>query len=257
MIFRVNAVDLREFFREHNKIALAFSGGADSAYLMYAGKHYGAELHAYYVKSPFQPEFERQDAIRLARELDVPITILENDVLCDEKVAENSPKRCYFCKKRIFSLIKQAALNDGCTEIIDGSNASDKADDRPGMAALAELKVLSPLRDCGITKDELREKSREAGLFTWNKPAYACLATRIPTGQKIDLETLEKVERGEEKLREMGFSDLRLRVIEGGFKLQLPAEQIPIAVQRREEILQIFKESGECVLLDLMPRKSD
>lgn len=250
-------MELKNFFELHNRIALAFSGGADSAYLMYAAKNYGADIKAYYVKSPFQPQFELDDAIRLAQELEVPMTVIENDVLCDENIIKNTEKRCYFCKKRIFSLIKEVALNDGFTELMDGSNASDSADDRPGMKALAELAVLSPLRDCGIEKSQLRELSRAADLFTWNKPAYACLATRIPTGTVIDGETLKKVEKGENRLRELGFSDLRLRKIQDGFKLQLPEEQIPIAVEKRNEILQIFKDSGDNILLDLKSRKSN
>ncbi len=248
---------LKDFFELHNKIALAFSGGADSAYLMYAGKKYGAQLHAYYVKSPFQPQFELRDAIRLSNELDVPLTVIENNVLLDENITKNTERRCYFCKKRIFSMIKEAALNDGFNELMDGSNASDSAQDRPGMKALAELSVFSPLRDCGIEKSSLRELSKAAGLFTWDKPAYACLATRIPTGTEIKGETLQKVETGESRLRELGFSDLRLRVIEGGFKLQLPEEQIPLALKKRKEILQIFNDSGDDILLDLKARKSD
>ena len=250
-------MELKKFFEIHNKIALAFSGGADSAYLMYAAKIYGADIKAYYVKSPFQPQFELDDAIRLAQELDVPMTVIENDVLCDENIIKNTEKRCYFCKMRIFSLIKEAALNDGFTELMDGSNASDSAEDRPGMKALAELAVFSPLRDCGIEKSQLRELSRVAGLFTWNKPAYACLATRIPTGTMIDGETLKKVEKGENRLRELGFSDLRLRKIQDGFKLQLPEEQISLAVEKRNEILRIFEDSGDNILLDLKSRKSN
>lgn len=251
------AVELSDFFKQHNKLALAFSGGADSAYLMYAAKKYGAEIKAYYVKTPFQPRFELEDAAALAQELNVPMEIIECDVLAEENIAKNGEKRCYYCKNRIFSLIKQAAAEDGFSELMDGSNASDSAQDRPGMKALSEMAVLSPLRECGIEKAQLRQLSKDAGLFTWNKPAYACLATRITAGTEIKAEMLEKVEKGEDFLRKLGFSDLRLRVIQGAFKLQLPSEQLAAAVEKREDILRFFDELGENILLDLKSRKSE
>lgn len=253
----MTAVELSEFFKRHNKIALAFSGGADSAYLMYAAKKYGAHIKAYYVKSPFQPLFELEDARRLAQELNVPLTVIESDPLNEEKIRKNDENRCYYCKNRIFSLIKQAAEEDGFSELMDGSNASDSWADRPGMRALAEMAVLSPLRECGIEKQRLRQLSKDAGLFTWNKPAYACIATRIPQGMELDRQLLEKIEKGEEYLRTLGFSDLRLRVVQGGFKLQLPQEQLSAAVEKREDILRFFDELGENIFLDLKSRKSN
>lgn len=173
-------MELKEFFAAHPKIALAFSGGVDSAYLLYAAKQLGAEVRAYYVKTAFQPQFELDDAKRLVEALHADMTVLLVDILSDTRVAANPANRCYFCKKSIFSSILHAASADGFTTLIDGTNASDDAGDRPGMQALRELKVYSPLRDCGLTKADVRRLSKEAGLFTWNKPAYACLATRIP-----------------------------------------------------------------------------
>ena len=118
--------------------------------------------------------------------------VLPIDVLCHEKVTANPPDRCYHCKQQIFGKILEKAKADGFSLVLDGTNASDDAADRPGMRALAELKVRSPLRECGLTKAVIREKSMEAGLFTWDKPAYACLATRIPTGEVITAEKLER-----------------------------------------------------------------
>ena len=166
-------MELKEFFAAHPKIALAFSGGVDSAYLLYAAKQLGAEVRAYYVKTAFQPQFELDDAKRLAEALHADMTVLLVDILSDTRVAANPANRCYFCKKSIFSSILHAASADGFTTLIDGTNASDDAGDRPGMQALRELKVYSPLRDCGLTKTDVRRLSKEAGLFTWNKPAYA------------------------------------------------------------------------------------
>lgn len=177
-------MDLKEFFRQHPKAAIAFSGGVDSSYLLYAALQCGADVRAYYVKGAFQPQFELDDAQRLARDIHAPMTVLRADVLRDETVTANPANRCYYCKKVVFSSIAQAALADGYTVLLDGTNASDDAGDRPGMRALQELQVLSPLRLCGLTKPEIRRLSKEARLFTWDKPAYACLATRIPTGRR-------------------------------------------------------------------------
>ena len=143
---------LQEFFRENPRVALAFSGGVDSAYLLYAALRNGAQVRAYYVKSAFQPQFELDDAMALAYQLQADVKILELDVLSDPQIAENPANRCYYCKKRIFSAIAKQAAEDGFPVLLDGTNASDDAQDRPGMQALKELNVLSPLRLCGLTK---------------------------------------------------------------------------------------------------------
>src|SRR5699024_2924376 len=151
---------------------------------------------------------------------------LDVDILADETVAANPPDRCYHCKRRIFSAIASAAAADGYTLLLDGTNASDDAGDRPGMRALWELSVRSPLRECGLTKPEIRWLSREAGLFTWDKPAYARLATRVPAGERLTAEKLENTERAEDFLFSLGFTDFRVRLFNGAARLQLPAEQL-------------------------------
>ena len=161
---------LNEFFKENPKTALAFSGGVDSSYLLYAARQAGAEVHAYYVKTAFQPEFEYEDAMGLAKQLGAQVTVLRLNALSDPQVAANPANRCYYCKQNIFGNIWRAARADGFTVLLDGTNASDQAGDRPGMKALQELQVRSPLREAGLTKAMIREKSREAGLFTWDKP---------------------------------------------------------------------------------------
>ena len=138
---------LNSFFAENPRVALAFSGGVDSAYLLYAAKNAAADVTAYYVKSAFQPEFETRDALRLARELGANMKVLELDILCDSTVTSNPDDRCYYCKKQIFTAIVQAARADGYDVLIDGTNASDDAADRPGIRALEELSVRSPLRE--------------------------------------------------------------------------------------------------------------
>ena len=247
-------MELREFFERHPKCALAFSGGTDSALLLCEARRLGADVKAYFVKGPFQPQFELEDARRLARELGAEMEVIETDVLALPEVAENGPRRCYYCKRAIFSLIFERARRDGYDTVIDGTNASDQVDDRPGMQAIAELGVLSPLRMCGVTKAQVRELSAEAGLFTARKPSYACLATRVPTGTAITREALGKVERGEEALREMGFSDLRLRLEGTGARLELPAAQLPAVVQNRERVLKALLPSFSRVTVDLAGR---
>ena len=250
-------MDLKQFFADHPKVALGFSGGTDSAYLLYAALHYGAEVRAYYVKTAFQPQFELDDATRLAKELNADMKVIELDVLSDDTIRNNPADRCYYCKQKIFSALLAEAKKDGFTTIIDGTNASDDAGDRPGMRALKELQVLSPLRLCGITKAEVRALSKEANLFTADKPSYACLATRIPTGVSIDAETLTKVEQAEEALKALGFSDLRVRVFHGAAKLQLPESGIEKALSCYPLIQNELSRYFSDVLLDLQPRKGD
>ena len=246
---------LQEFFTEHPQVALAFSGGADSSYLLWAGLRWAERLGIYYVKSPFQPEFEYRDALRLASELGAELTVLEADPLADPQVAANPQNRCYYCKKVIMSTIKAAASRDGFALVIDGTNASDDISDRPGYRALGEEGVLSPLRLCAITKAQLREASREAGLFTWNKPAYACLATRVPTGETITREKLAAIEAGEDALFRMGFTDFRLRTKNGAAKLQFVAGQHEKAEARLDEIRAALRPYYSAVSLDPIPRE--
>lgn len=245
---------LPEFFRDNPRTAIAFSGGVDSAYLLYAARQWGREARAYYVHSAFQPAFELADARRLARDVGAELRVLEVDVLACPAVTANPPDRCYHCKQAIFTAIRSAAKADGFPVLLDGTNASDDAGDRPGMRALRELAVRSPLRECGLTKDEIRRLSREAGLFTWNKPAYACLATRIPTGETITAGKLRRTERAEDFLFSLGFTDFRVRAMGEDAKLQLRPEQLPLALEKRAEILEYLKQDYRSVLLDLEVR---
>lgn len=246
--------NIEEFFAENRTAALAFSGGVDSSFLFYAAKKAGADLKAYYVKTSFQPAFELEDAKKVAEELGGSLTILTADVLSDPKVRENSPKRCYFCKKRIFSEIIRAAAADGYHCIIDGTNFDDDADDRPGMAALTEMGVRSPLRECGYGKQEIREQLRQAGLFTWNKPSYACLATRIQTNEIITPEKLQITEKAESFLFGLGFSDFRVRLSQGTAKIQVREKQMQLVLEHRELIRKELEQYYGSVVLDLKAR---
>ena len=245
---------LEQFFQENPKCALGFSGGVDSAYLLYAGVKAGADIRPYFIKTAFQPAFELADARKLAEGLGVEVTVLELDALADPRVAANPADRCYYCKQNLFRTLKERAIADGYPVLLDGTNASDEAGDRPGMRALAELSVRSPLRECGLTKAEIRARSREAGLFTWDKPAYACLATRVPAGEAITAETLARVEGAEDALFRLGYTDFRVRVFHSAARLQLPRGQMERAVREAEELRQALKPYFTPILLDLEGR---
>ena len=247
-------MNLSDFFKQHQKIALAFSGGVDSAYLLYASLQAGCDVHAYYVKSAFQPQFELEDAKRLVKELGAAMTILELDVLEDSVIAENPSNRCYHCKKKIFGTILEAAKKDCYKILMDGNNASDDAADRPGMKAVKELSVRSPLRECGLTKSEVRRLSKEAGLFTWNKPAYACLATRIPAGTMITEEKLHTTEQSEAALSALGFTDFRIRLSGTEAKIQVREEQLEKLFLYKKEIIEKLKPYYSAVTVDLEVR---
>ncbi len=245
---------LEEFFAKYRKVAIAFSGGVDSAYLLYAAVKAGADVKAYYVKSAFQPEFEYSDAVKLAEQIGAKMKTLTVDILQNEEVKANPKDRCYYCKKTIFSTIVYEAAKDGYEVLLDGTNASDEEGDRPGMRALRELTVFSPLRICGLTKDEIRRLSKEAGLFTWNKPAYACLATRIPTGCAISKDILSATENAEDYLFSLGFSDFRVRYLNGAAKLQLRESDFELMTKYRKEIVEELTKYYSDVFVDLEVR---
>lgn len=247
-------MELTRFFTEHPKAAIAFSGGVDSAYLLYAAIRAGADVTAYCACTEFQPRFELEDAMALASSLGARLVFLRLSALEDETIVSNPENRCYFCKRRIFSAILKRAESDGYDLLLDGTNASDDLSQRPGSRALAELSVRSPLLEAGLTKAEIRRLSREAGLPTWDKPAYACLATRIPAGEPITREALARTERAESYLSSLGFRDFRVRTRGNGALLQVRQEDLPLVLSRREEIVNTLKSDYVSVTLDLEVR---
>ena len=245
---------LTDFFKEHPKAALAYSGGVDSAYLLYAARACGADVRPYCAFTPFQPAFERQEAADFCTSVGAELTRVDVPLLSLETVAANPADRCYYCKQALLAAISAQARADGYDLLLDGTNASDEEGDRPGMRALREAGVLSPLRLCGLTKAEIRRLSREAGLETWAKPAYACLATRIPTGEPITPEVLAKVEGAEGALRTLGYSDLRVRVFHNAARIQLPKAQLASASGNAEAIQNAVRPYFSIVLLDMEGR---
>lgn len=245
---------LQEFFTEYPKAALGFSGGVDSSYLLWAAVNAGADIAPYYIQTAFQPAFELEDAKRLCEQIGVKLNVIRLDALADPRVAANPANRCYYCKVGLFGALRARAKADGYDLLLDGTNASDDAGDRPGMKALREMEVRSPLRECGLTKAMIRQESRKAGLFTWDKPAYACLATRVPTGRTITPELLRRVEGAETALFALGFTDFRVRLYDDAARLQLPEGQLAKAVEQRQAIRQALAPWFDIVLLDTQTR---
>lgn len=245
---------LQEFFTEHPKAALGFSGGVDSSYLLWAAVNAGADIAPYYIQTAFQPAFELEDAKRLCEQIGVKLNVIQLDALADPRVAANPANRCYYCKVGLFGALRARAKADGYDLLLDGTNASDDAGDRPGMKALREMEVRSPLRECGLTKAMIRQESRKAGLFTWDKPAYACLATRVPTGRTITPELLRRVEGAETALFDLGFTDFRVRLYDDAARLQLREGQLAKAVEQRQAIRQTLAPWFDIVLLDTQTR---
>ena len=247
-------MELSEFFVRAPKAALGLSGGTDSSYLLYAGRKLGADVRPYFVKTAFQPAFELEDAKKVCSFSGAELTVIEADILAVPQVAANPENRCYYCKTAIFSALKARAAADGYNVILDGTNASDDAADRPGMKALGELSVRSPLRECGITKADVRALSARAGLFTADKPSYACLATRVPAGEILTAEKLEKVEKAENALFEMGYTDFRVRLRGGAARLEFNRAQLLRAVREWDDIRRALGKDFSAVAMDMKGR---
>lgn len=200
---RLGAEPLAEFLARNRRFAVAFSGGCDSAFLLAAAREAGCEVHAYLVKTAFQPEFELVDAHRVADALGVSLSVLEADVLSQNDICANGPDRCRLCKSFIFEAVKAAAAHDGFSLIADGTNASDDPARRPGFLSLAEAGVVSPLRRAAMTKADVRRGLRAAelarglasGALLSAKPSFPCLAVFVPAGSAIDEESLEEAAR--------------------------------------------------------------
>jgi len=247
---------IQEFFMQNPEAAVAFSGGVDSAWLLHEAVRFARRTAAYFVRTPFQPDFELEDARDTARRLGAPLTVIPFDILAVPAVAANPPDRCYHCKRALFSRLLEQAAADGFPTVLDGGNASDDASDRPGMRALRELGVRSPLRLCGLSKADIRAGARAAGLGVWDKPSYACLATRIPAGTPVTAGDLARIARGEAALMALGFSDFRLRLRGEDALLQVRAQQMALAERLLPQVRARLAEDFASVRLDSTPRQS-
>lgn len=239
---------------EMGKAAVAFSGGVDSSFLLAAaGIALSENAVGITVDSPALPRYELEDAKKIAALVGVKHVILKSDDI-EEEVAVNPVNRCYFCKRIEFGQIKEEAARLGIHYVLDGSNADDVTDYRPGTQAREEAQVLSPLLEAGMTKEEIRRFSLALKLPTWDKPAYACLYSRIPYGQKINTEDLRKVERAEKFLIDRGFRTVRVRCHQDLARIEVATSDITRFVQEplRTEIVDALKSFGfHFVTIDL------
>ncbi len=245
---------ISDFFEKDKKYALGYSGGVDSAYLLLTAVDLGIDIKPYFVKSAFTTNEECSEAVKFAENLGVKPVIIDVNVLSVDEIISNLENRCYHCKKLIFETIIKNADAEGCYVVIEGTNASDDIDDRPGYKALRELGVVSPLKICGITKEIIRQELKLRNIDLWSKPSSACLATRIPCGTKICESDLKRAEHSEKILREMGFSDFRVRVYHNTAKIQVNSEQFGMILDKHNKIHCALSTYFDDVLLDLKER---
>ena len=242
-------------------LAIAFSGGVDSTLLLKAAIDLlgNKQVLAIIGDSTFMPRREADEAVRLADEMSANFLIIPQEPLQDQTIAANTRQRCYHCKKRLFSTFLQIAAEKGFHTLCDGTNTDDMLDWRPGQQAVQELGIRSPLQEAGLSKADIRQLSAHLGLATAQKPAYACLATRIPFDEKLTLEKLVQVEQAEDYLHSRGFSGFRVRHHGEIARLEIPPEQFARMLEEelRLDITNRLKTLGyNFITLDLSGYRS-
>ena len=244
---------LIEFLQKLPAPALAFSGGVDSALLLAACQKAKVAIKVFTAITPLMPAFERADIMRLVFELDFTVAFVYPDPLSLSEFCNNDAKRCYHCKKLLFSTIKEEAEKTGCLSLLDGANQDDLGDYRPGMQATKELGVISPLLECGFTKADVRALAEKYKLSVAKKPAYACLATRIAYGEAVTKEKLAQIEQAEEALKALGLNDVRVRHHNNLARIEVAQQEIGlVSTELRAKIIDAVKAAGfDYVTLDL------
>jgi uncharacterized protein len=228
----------------------------DSTFLLRVARDVlGDDVLAVIASSPTYPESEQQEALCIAEEMEVRYKVIHTKELDDPNFRNNPPERCYYCKKELFSRLKEIAAEENIPHVLDGSNLEDTLDFRPGSKAAQELDVRSPLKEAGLGKSEIRILSKKLGLQTWDKPAMACLSSRFPYFTSIDNESLRRIEAAENYLRTKGLSQLRVRHHDQVARIEVDPSDFSVVMEKetREEIVENLKKIGyRYVTLDLV-----
>ncbi|MEJ5313648.1 MULTISPECIES: ATP-dependent sacrificial sulfur transferase LarE [Anaerolinea] len=249
---------LKNYLSSLGSAVVAFSGGVDSGLVaVVAYQVLGNRMLAITLQSPVEPPEGVQAAVEVARQFGFPHRVMPYDDLEKHAFVENTPERCYFCKRERLGLLVDLAKQEGFSAVLEGSNVDDLQDYRPGKRAVHELGVLSPLIETGFTKDEVRALSRELGLPVWNRPSAPCLATRFPYGMRITREGLKRVAKGEAFLKQLGFTAVRVRDYGSMARLEVSPEQVIQLVEQRDQVHTYFRSLGYAhVAVDLLGYRS-
>ncbi len=248
-------LSLDQQLRAMGRTLVAYSGGTDSAFLAWAAhRALGDDMLAIIADSPSLARFQLADAIAFAREQDIPLEVVRTNELDRPEYVRNDASRCFHCKDELFTVMEEFARTHGFETVAYGVNLDDKSDFRPGQVAASQHRVATPLLDVALTKEEIRNLAREAGLRTWDKPASACLSSRIEYGRPVTTEALSAVEVGEDSLRRLGFRQVRVRHHGEIARIEIAREEMALALstEMAAEFTRIFKALGfKFVTLDL------